>query len=81
VLIESWRRHYNALTLHSSHGYRPPLREAILPPGTKLEPGLDRPASGLAGAGVERTGGIEPRHAEPRGSTSRRRGCALIEHF
>ena len=39
VLIEAWRRHYNAVRPHSSLGYRPPAPEAILPP-----------ASGLAGA-------------------------------
>jgi len=31
VLIESWRRHYNAVWPHSSLGYRPPAPEAILP--------------------------------------------------
>ncbi len=32
VLIENWRRHYNAIRPHSSLGYRPPAPEAILPP-------------------------------------------------
>jgi hypothetical protein len=32
VLIESWRRHYNAVWPHSSQGHRPPAPEAILPP-------------------------------------------------
>ena len=32
VLIESWRRHYNAVRPHSSLGCRPPAPEAILPP-------------------------------------------------
>jgi len=30
VLIESCRRHYNAVMPHSSLGYRPPAPEAIL---------------------------------------------------
>lgn len=36
VLIESWRRHYNAVRPHSSLGYRPPAPEAILPPARGL---------------------------------------------
>ena len=28
VLIESWRRHYNAVSPHSSLGYRPPAPDA-----------------------------------------------------
>jgi transposase InsO family protein len=32
VLIESWRRHYNAVRPHSSLGYRPPAPQAILSP-------------------------------------------------
>ena len=32
VLIESWRRHYNAVRPHSSLGYRPPAPETIIPP-------------------------------------------------
>lgn len=31
VLIERWRRHYNAIRPHSSLGYRPPAPEAIQP--------------------------------------------------
>ena len=38
VLIESWRRHYNAIRPHSSLGYRPPAPETIVmpswPPGS-----------------------------------------------
>ena len=33
VLIESWRRHYNAVRPHSSLGYRPPAPETIVMPG------------------------------------------------
>jgi putative transposase len=36
VLIEAWRRHYNAIRPHSSLGYRPPAPEAILPPAYGL---------------------------------------------
>ena len=46
VLIESWRRHYNAARPHSSLGYRPPAPETIVmpswPPGSAP---LRRPAS------------------------------------
>jgi hypothetical protein len=30
VLIESWRRHYNAVRPHSSLGYRQPAPEAVI---------------------------------------------------
>jgi len=46
VLIESWRRHYNAVRPHSSLGYRPPAPETIVmpswPPGSAT---LRRPPS------------------------------------
>ena len=29
VLVENWRRHYNAVRPHSSLGYRPPAPEAV----------------------------------------------------
>jgi len=31
VLIERWRRHYNAVRPHSAQGHRPPSREAWQP--------------------------------------------------
>ena len=40
VLIESWRRHYNAVRPHSSLGYRPPAPEAILPPDPNSRVGI-----------------------------------------
>jgi len=48
VLIESWRRHYNAVRPHSSLGYRPPAPEAILPPARGLPYAALRSADGLA---------------------------------
>ena len=48
VLIESWRRHYNAVRPHSSLGYRPPAPEAILPPARGLPYAPLRSAHGLA---------------------------------
>lgn len=36
ALIESWRRHHNAVRPHSSLGCRPPAPEAILPPARGL---------------------------------------------
>ena len=50
VLIESWRRHYNAVRPHSSLGYRPPAPEAILPPARGLPYAALRSAHGLAKA-------------------------------
>jgi putative transposase len=32
VVIEQWRRHYNAVRPHSSLGYRPPAPEVITQP-------------------------------------------------
>ena len=31
ILIESWRRHYNAVRPHSALGYRPPAPAVIVP--------------------------------------------------
>ena len=31
IIIESWRRHYNAKRPHSALGYRPPAPETIIP--------------------------------------------------
>ena len=46
ILVESWRRHYNAVRPHSSLGYRSPTPETIVmpswPPGSAT---LRRPAS------------------------------------
>ena len=51
VLIEQWRRHYNAVRPHSSLGYRPPAPETILPPASALPYGALRPAQTLATSG------------------------------
>ena len=51
VLIENWRRHYNAIRPHSSLGYRPPAPEAILPPASGLPYAPLRPAQMLADHG------------------------------
>jgi putative transposase len=48
VLIEAWRRHYNAVRPHSSLGYQPPAPEAILPPASALPYAALRPAHMLA---------------------------------
>ena len=51
VLIENWRRHYNAIRPHSSLGYRPPAPEAILPPASGLPYAPLRPVQMLADHG------------------------------
>ena len=43
VLIEAWRRHYNAVRPHGSLGYRPPAPETIMPPS--WPPGSAPPAA------------------------------------
>jgi transposase InsO family protein len=42
VVIEGWRRHYNAVRPHSSLGYRPPAPEAVAP--SARPPAQPRPA-------------------------------------
>jgi putative transposase len=51
VLIERWRRHYNAIRPHSSLGYRPPAPETILPPASELPDAPLRPVQMLATSG------------------------------
>lgn len=51
VLIENWRRHYNAVRPHSSLNYRPPAPEAILPPAPDLPYAPLRPTQTLADDG------------------------------
>lgn len=43
IIIESWRRHYNAKRPHSSLGYRPPAQEVIPCPASP--PGAASPAT------------------------------------
>jgi transposase InsO family protein len=38
VLIEAWRRHYNAVRPHSALGYRPPAPAAVVWPGPAWAP-------------------------------------------
>jgi len=46
VVIEQWRRHYNAVRPHSALGYRPPAPETIIPPSWPLgSASLRRPPS------------------------------------
>ena len=44
VLIQAWRRRYNAVRPHSSLGYRPPAPETVIPCGGALEPWASAPA-------------------------------------
>ena len=51
VLIERWRRLYNAIRPHSSLGYRPPAPDTILPPASGLAYAPLRRAQMLATSG------------------------------
>jgi transposase InsO family protein len=51
VLIERWRRHYNAIRPHSALGYHPPAPETILPPASGLAGAQRRPEQMLANNG------------------------------
>ena len=70
VLIENWRRHYNAVRPHSSIGYRPPAPEAILPPASGLPYAPLRPDQTLAnhGAGSNLDPGIAMWGRPPNGT-------------
>ena len=53
-VIESWRRHYNAVRPHASLGYRPPAPEVFVPAFTAWPPALARPAAPTKRPMVER---------------------------
>ena len=44
IVIESWRRHYNAIRPHASLGYKPPAPEVFAPTFTAWPAALRRPA-------------------------------------
>ena len=44
VVIESWRRHYNAVRPHASLGFRPPAPEVVVPAFAAWPAALRRPA-------------------------------------
>ena len=44
IVIESWRRHYNAVRPHASIGYRAPAPEVVVPALTAWPAALPRPA-------------------------------------
>jgi putative transposase len=39
IVVEQWRKHYNAVRLHSSMGYRPPAQQAFGPFPQPLDQG------------------------------------------
>jgi putative transposase len=45
IIIESWRRHYNAVRPHASIGCKPPAPEVFVPAFTAWPASLRRPAS------------------------------------
>lgn len=45
IVIESWRRHYNAVRPHQSLGYRPPAPEVFVPAHAAWPPWRATPAS------------------------------------
>ncbi|MGG7524166.1 IS3 family transposase [bacterium BS0013] len=54
IVIESWRRHYNAVRPHASLGYRPPAPEVFVPAFTAWPTALARPAAPTKRPMVER---------------------------
>ena len=44
IVIESWRRHYNAIRPHASLGYKPPAPEVFAPTFTAWPAAQPRPA-------------------------------------
>ena len=45
IVIESWRRHYNAVRPHGSLGYKPPAPEVFVPPLAARAASQSRPAT------------------------------------
>ncbi len=45
IVIESWRRHYNAVRPHGSLGYKPPAPEIFVPPLAARAASQSRPAA------------------------------------
>ena len=45
IIVESWRRHYNAVRPHASLGYRQPALEVVVPTYAAWPAALTRPAS------------------------------------
>jgi transposase InsO family protein len=45
IIIESWRRHYNAVRPHASIGYKPPATEVFVPAFAAWPASLRRPDS------------------------------------
>ena len=45
IVVESWRRHYNAVRPHASLGYRPPAPEVFVPAFAAWPAALTRPAA------------------------------------
>ena len=48
IVIESWRRHYNAVRPHGSLGYKPPAPEVFVPPLAARAASQSRPATPTA---------------------------------
>ena len=48
TMIETWRRHYNAIRPHSSLGYRPPAPEAVSWPASPASSGALPPNQPMA---------------------------------
>jgi len=44
IVIESWRRHYNAIRPHASLGYKPPAPEVFMPAFAAWPASLRQPA-------------------------------------
>jgi putative transposase len=44
VIIEFWRRHFNAIRPHSALKYRPPAPEVVIPRGGRIVPWASAPA-------------------------------------
>jgi len=45
IIIESWRRHFNAIRPHESLGYKPPAPEVFVPAFAAWPAALRQPAS------------------------------------
>jgi putative transposase len=62
VLIETWRRHFNAVRPHSSLNYRPPAPETIVPRDGNIAPWASAPAIEGARSPTANMASTDPMH-------------------
>jgi len=78
IVIESWRRHYNAVRPHGSLGYKPPAPEVLVPALAGRAGGCAIPASYAARASIEAVNALTFKVDPSVGADQRAWGFPLI---